>query len=84
LGISVPLAQNTTDCQRPATIKDQFPWDSQHKTVKTIVHSMSTTDITDSHHTLLSIEPHTKGLGNENAALLIQHWLYQTQAKILS
>jgi hypothetical protein len=45
---------------------------------------MSVADITTGHQTLLNIEPHTKGLGNENATLLIQLWLYQTQAKILA
>ena len=68
----------------PATLKAQFPWDSQHRAVKAIIHSMSVADITTGHQTLLNIEPHTKGLGNENATLLIQLWLYQTQAKILA
>lgn len=70
--------------QAPSSIKSQFPWDSQHKTVKTILYAMSVADIIDHHQMLLMIEPHTKGLGTENAILLLQKWLYDTQTKIVS
>ncbi len=69
--------------QNPSNIKTHFPWDSQHKTVNTIIGSLSVSNIASLHQTLLAIEPHTKGLGNESPIMLIQHWLYQTQAKII-